>query len=151
MKALTVRQPWAFWIAVGQKDIENRSWSTNFRGPLAIHAAKGVTEDEYLDAIMSLMHWFDAGACQRLEAMLPPLGSLERGGIVAITELHKCVGSPRSLEHVLPWETPEGYGLHLRHTRRVELVPCKGALGLWDLPPDIEDRIVDKGGFDGQA
>lgn len=40
MKALTIRQPWASLIALGVKTIETRSWSTSYRGPLAIHAAK---------------------------------------------------------------------------------------------------------------
>lgn len=39
MKALTVHQPWASLIALGHKRIETRSWSTSYRGPLAIHAA----------------------------------------------------------------------------------------------------------------
>ena len=38
MKALTIRQPWASLIAAGVKTIETRSWSTRYRGPLAIHA-----------------------------------------------------------------------------------------------------------------
>ncbi len=41
MKALTLTQPWATLIAIGAKRIETRSWSTKYRGPLAIHAAKG--------------------------------------------------------------------------------------------------------------
>lgn len=40
MKALTVWQPWASLVALGVKTIETRSWSTSYRGPLAIHAAK---------------------------------------------------------------------------------------------------------------
>lgn len=40
MKALTIRQPWASLISLGVKRIETRSWSTSFRGPLAIHAGK---------------------------------------------------------------------------------------------------------------
>lgn len=39
MKALTVHQPYASLIAIGAKRIETRSWSTSYRGPLAIHAA----------------------------------------------------------------------------------------------------------------
>lgn len=38
MKALTLRQPWASLVALGVKTIETRSWSTKYRGPLAIHA-----------------------------------------------------------------------------------------------------------------
>lgn len=40
MKALTLHQPWASLVAVGAKTIETRSWSTSYRGPLAIHAAR---------------------------------------------------------------------------------------------------------------
>lgn len=40
MKALTLWQPWASLVALGVKSIETRSWSTSYRGPLAIHAAK---------------------------------------------------------------------------------------------------------------
>lgn len=41
MKALTLTQPWATLIALGEKTYETRSWSTDYRGPLAIHAAAG--------------------------------------------------------------------------------------------------------------
>jgi len=41
MKAMTLTQPWASLVALGEKRIETRSWSTTYRGPLAIHAAKG--------------------------------------------------------------------------------------------------------------
>lgn len=39
MKALTLYQPWAHLVAIGAKQIETRSWSTDYRGPLAIHAS----------------------------------------------------------------------------------------------------------------
>lgn len=39
MKALTLWQPWATLIAMGEKRIETRCWSTKYRGELAIHAA----------------------------------------------------------------------------------------------------------------
>lgn len=41
MKAISLTQPWAQLVALGEKKIETRSWSTKYRGPLAIHAAKG--------------------------------------------------------------------------------------------------------------
>jgi hypothetical protein len=40
VKALTLWQPWASLIALERKLVETRSWSTSYRGPLAIHAAK---------------------------------------------------------------------------------------------------------------
>ncbi len=48
MKTLTIRQPWASLVALGVKTIETRSWSTKYRGPLAIHAGKHLIDnDEY--------------------------------------------------------------------------------------------------------
>ena len=41
-KALTLSQPYATLLALGQKRIETRSWSTSFRGPLLIHAGAGL-------------------------------------------------------------------------------------------------------------
>lgn len=42
MRCLSLTQPWATLIALGAKKIETRSWATRYRGPLAIHAAKGL-------------------------------------------------------------------------------------------------------------
>jgi activating signal cointegrator 1 len=39
MKALTLWQPWATLVAMDEKRIETRSWSTQYRGELAIHSA----------------------------------------------------------------------------------------------------------------
>jgi activating signal cointegrator 1 len=41
LKALSLTQPWATLVALGAKRIETRSWSTPYRGPIAIHASKG--------------------------------------------------------------------------------------------------------------
>lgn len=38
-------QPWATLVAIGAKKIETRSWNTKYRGPLAIHAAKGFPQE----------------------------------------------------------------------------------------------------------
>jgi hypothetical protein len=40
VRAVTLHQPWASLVAVGHKTVETRSWSTKYRGPLAIHAGK---------------------------------------------------------------------------------------------------------------
>ena len=48
MKALSIKQPWASLIAHGVKDIENRTWKTNFRGRIYIHASvKGVSDFQF--------------------------------------------------------------------------------------------------------
>lgn len=42
MRALTISQPWASLIALGHKTLETRGWATKYRGPVAIHAGKGL-------------------------------------------------------------------------------------------------------------
>ena len=49
MKCITVRQPWA-WAIFHGKDVENRDWPTRVRGRVAVHAARGMTEQEYVAA-----------------------------------------------------------------------------------------------------
>jgi hypothetical protein len=53
VKALSIRQPWAWLIVTGYKDIENRSWRTNYRGPLLIHAGRAI-DPTSLDQIKSV-------------------------------------------------------------------------------------------------
>jgi activating signal cointegrator 1 len=45
MKALTLWQPWASLVAMGVKKIETRSWTTKYRGPIAIHSARRFPPD----------------------------------------------------------------------------------------------------------
>ncbi len=48
MKTLSVRQPYAWLLVNGIKDVENRTWNTPYRGPLLIHAsAKAMTRDDW--------------------------------------------------------------------------------------------------------
>jgi activating signal cointegrator 1 len=42
MKALSLTQPWASLVAWEAKRFETRSWTTTYRGPIAIHASKGM-------------------------------------------------------------------------------------------------------------
>lgn len=45
MKVLSIKQPWATLIALGEKKFETRSWATKHRGPIAIHASKKIDKD----------------------------------------------------------------------------------------------------------
>ena len=49
VKAITIRQPFAWLIVHGHKPVENRIWETKFRGPIAIHAAKAKVPAEVYD------------------------------------------------------------------------------------------------------
>lgn len=71
MRCLTLTQPYASLIAIGAKTIETRSWSTSYRGPLAIHAAKGLGPVGGEDGLMDLL---------KTEPFKSALGDLIRTG-----------------------------------------------------------------------
>lgn len=56
MKAISIKQPWASLIAHGIKDIENRTWKTNFRGRIYIHssAKQAGSYDELLNDLQKI-------------------------------------------------------------------------------------------------
>ncbi len=118
MKALSIRQPWAWLIVNGHKDIENRSWPTRYRGPVLIHAAKGMTRTEHHDVGM---------LCFRLGIPLPAFYDLERGGIVGQATVTGCNDNSLS-----PWFLGK-FGFELADAKPLPFVPCKGRLGLFEI------------------
>ena len=91
MKAISLWQPWASAMAIGAKQIETRGWSTNYRGPVAIHAAKRLKKREMFDLANSLPfcavfqhELMPSFWCQKLCEILP------FGAIVAIGDLIAC-------------------------------------------------------------
>lgn len=92
MKVLTLTQPWATLIAIGAKGIETRSWSTNYRGPLAIHAAAG------LGPVGGRRGLYEQCMREPFYTVLDRFGystglDLPLGAIVAVCELHSVVGT----------------------------------------------------------
>lgn len=127
MKALSIRQPWAWLIVNGHKDIENRSWPTRFRGPVLIHASKRMTREEYHDAGL---------LCFRLGVPMPDFDELERGGIVGIATITGC--SDNSLS---PWFFGK-FGFELADAKPMPFfMPCKGQLGFFNV--DCMDMFND--------
>lgn len=76
MKALTLHQPWASLIAVGAKRIETRSWSTKYRGPLAIHAGKVFDHSTYPDLTRHLFRDDEPGVYKVPSDPPVPLGAV---------------------------------------------------------------------------
>lgn len=133
--ALSIRQPWAWAILHAGKDIENRTWSTTFRGPVAIHAAKGMTKDEVADfsELLGDLRWKGVAG---VPAKGPHYNQLERGGIVGVAEIVGCVD-----RHDSPWFFGR-WGFVLRNARPVDFIPCKGALGLFGWQADKGDLFA---------
>lgn len=118
MKALSIRQPWAWLIVNGHKDIENRSWPTRFRGPVLIHAAKGMTGAEYNDAYHFALE---------VGIKIPSFNDLERGGIVGQATVIGC-----SDDSLSPWFFGK-FGFELAEAKVLPFKPCKGRLGFFEL------------------
>lgn len=122
MKALSIRQPWAWLIINAGKDIENRSWPTRFRGRVLVHAAQGMTRQEYVDVERFLATQY-GGRIQ-----LPPADDLERGGIIGSVEIVDCTSESSS-----PWFFGP-YGFVLRNPEQLPFAPLRGRLGFFEVP-----------------
>jgi hypothetical protein len=123
LKALSIKQPWAWLILNAGKNIENRSWNTTIRGRILIHASKGMTTVEYNDAA--------AYAWERGVA-IPHQTNVMRSGIVGSVEIVDCVTSSDS-----PWFMGP-YGFVLRNPIILPFQPCKGALKFFNAPSGIQ-------------
>ena len=112
MYALTVRQPWAHAIIYFGKDVENRSWPTPYRGPLAIHAGKTYSTD----------------GGRELEAMgFNLLVDMPGGAIIGVVDLVDVDWNSRSR-----WAERGQYHWILANPRPLDPpIPMRGMQGLW--------------------
>ena len=140
MKALTVKQPWAGLIVAGVKNIENRTWHTYYSGALAIHASASP----------------DRNAEREMRAMLgvayPETLCAVTGAIIGVVDLTALVWTaqdgvtetdhPTLTENALAWWNRDCVGFVLENARALKTpLTCKGALGLWTVPADLEQKI----------
>lgn len=117
--ALTLKQPWASAVVELGKDVENRSWTTPFRGEFAIHA--GRSTDESASAV---------GA--RLTQRLPS------GCVVAVATLVDVVRDSSS-----EWADEGLYHWVIDGVRPLVVpVPCVGRQSLFKLPLDVERDVL---------
>jgi hypothetical protein len=153
MKALTLTQPWAALVVIGAKAIETRDWWTSFRGQILITASKKWPVD-----------------CKQL-CLTPPFSTalgVNEGGLVpdlplgyalGVVDLVECFKFDAETERKIrrrselgtlpPFEADFGdysagrSGFVFKNERLLpDPVPCKGALGLWDVPADLEHAVL---------
>lgn len=124
MKALSIKQPWAWLIIHGGKDIENRTWHTKHRGRFLVHASKGMTKREY-------RHARDYARQGGVE--IPPISELDQqcGGIIGSVELVDSVNS-----HDSPWYMGQK-GFVLRDPKPIPFIPYRGRLQFFEVPNDL--------------
>lgn len=142
MKALTCWQPWADLIAFGEKHVETRSWSTSYRGPLAIHAAKLRTKEA--QAFIEEPDFFTR--CPKLGG---PKHTFVYGAIVALGTLVDCrlmsslePGRISAHEASLGWYAPDRYAWILADVRPLLApLPITGHQALWGLTQEDQARV----------
>ena len=126
MKCLTIKQPFATLIAENIKKAEIRTWKTNYRGELYIHAGKSVDTNrlkEYIDIIdiNNLDTSVIIAKCNLVDCVKIDEGYINRyneenkGSGYYIS--NKCIGS---------------YAFVLDNIEKIEEIPAKGKLSFWE-------------------
>lgn len=148
MKCITVRQPWA-WLIIhggstyesrpkglryGFKNIENRKWRTNYRGPLLIHAAKIETDWDDSYQMAEEMYYHEFGKANGLRN--PISDCLDYGAIIGQVTLIDIVRD-YPWGH---WTMPGCWHWVLGHPRPIRPIPYRGMPGLFNVPDDIIPR-----------
>ena len=129
MKVLSLTEPYATLIKKGVKTIETRSWKTNYRGKLYIHASSTRIPREY-KSNQELMSLVD-------------IEELSYGNIICYCELTDCVLMTDSFieeimknrnEYISGIYVPGRYAWILRNIAVLDQpIPAKGHLGIWNL------------------
>jgi hypothetical protein len=161
IRALSLRQPYASLVALGEKHVETRSFTRKYLGPLAIASSaswrRAAKERAFEDPDFS-------AAWRRHRNVVQSIDDLPFGMIVAVARIvaylpselivamdHKRKRSSRLILEGVPCgesETAFGdfsrnrFGWVLADVHRIPApVPCKGALGIWNIPPATRARL----------
>ncbi len=142
MKAITIHQPWATLIALGEKRFETRSWSTKYRDSIAIHAAKKVDKEIcLLEPFRSVLakHEYTADnlptgvvvATAKLEECLK-IVTLGTDKVAAIREADEVMIPIEGNEISFGWFERGRFAWQLTEVKRIAPVPAIGKQGLWN-------------------
>jgi hypothetical protein len=145
--AISIRQPWAWFIVNGWKDIENRTWPLpqKYIGQrVYIHAGKHFDPEE----IVEIFEDVKAEGLKKEGAPHVSLNSLKAqcGGIVGTAIFSGCVQDSQS-----PWASPEPGTFHwqIAEASPVDFIPCLGKLSFFT--PVMHEAISSAPKRTGQA
>lgn len=140
MKAITIWQPYASLIMIGAKQFETRSWSTDYRGPVVVHAAKRWDEDRHADclrvadALRDSTFRLQSASEEQIRLFYMPMGDT-LGKALGVVQLVGCDsmldgGSP--LENEFGDFGPGRYGWECAEPKAFEQpISQVGKQGLW--------------------
>lgn len=130
MKTLTVKQPWASLIAHGIKPIENRSWKTNYRGEVLIHAGLDTVFDGFMPDGSTVGEWL----C--LNGYDWHYNNIPHGAIIGKANLVDCV-----IGHDSIWAESHSYNWVFEDAVFFPepILNVKGRLSLWEYSENITE------------
>ncbi len=141
MRCLTVCEPYALAISWGVKHVENRTWPTNHRGPLLIHAGKS---KDWLDTL-SAAESDELLACCRKNNITDLDAELRFGQIVGVVDVVACVTMQHVREHDrtgTAWHSGPWCWV-LANARRFSVgIPYLGSQGLFNVPDGLVERSL---------
>ena len=136
MRAVSVRQPWAWAIARGHQPVLNRAADTGYRGPVAIYASFRVDLESFESDVVR----------QAASAVWDPADPAAAiGGIVAVVSLAgvcavAASGAPCGCGE---WARPGAYHWRLADPRPLRWpVLAVGQAGLWELAPPVAGGVA---------
>lgn len=142
VKALSFKQPFAWLIANGFLLVDDRTWGNDYRGPMLIHASKGIYEEYYNYLV------------EHTDLPLPPRDKMEFGGVVGVANVIGCYRAnqlPQGLTHEqrssydnLP---PNVYGFLFDQAQPLPLMSCRGRLKIFEI--DFDALLADPGPAQG--
>ena len=151
MKAISLWQPYASFMAIGLKQNETRSWATKFRGDLAICSAKrGMKPNEFGYGVNALMH-------EHIKK-IAPTGQFPMGMVLCVVEVYDCLSSAEiesrnrtgqadqifigDDESMLGDYSEGRFAWLTRNVRRLKTpIPVTGKQGFFNLPENVEKAV----------
>lgn len=133
MKTISLWQPWAMLIVLGVKQYETRSWSTSYRGRIAIHAAKKWDRETIADFISPEV-WHVMQQHRVRDHDLP------LGAIICIGDLTDCVPTTLIPSHEQRFGNfqPGRFAWKIERVRvLLNPIDVRGQQGLWDWKPPL--------------
>lgn len=132
MKAITLWQPWASLLAAGIKKNETRTWGTQYKGTLYIHAAQKV---------INVPSAIQLATKEKLKIYAH---QLPKGQFVGIVNLRGCKRLPSmggkyldEYEYLEQLLGDYGWGRFVwfcEDHQRISPVECRGRQGIWTIP-----------------
>ncbi len=133
MKAISGYPQWFWLCGKGYKDIENRSWSTKYRGRILLHASKHIETcvSGFIKDRLTPEQWAEFSQVD---------WKRYAGHIIGEVDIVDCkfrFGEENDNLYS-PWHIPGQYGFHLANPALYDTpIPWRGMLGLFDIPLEV--------------